>query len=175
MTPQQLWEHFPSLVAHFRSQRLTREDAEDVVQEALIAAVKKLHTFRGESALSTWLFAIAQRKFLVFLRKSRAQKRAGIEVPAVDVREEGEPGVVLKDTSAGPEEQSFDRQRYDAVRKEIPTLPERMRKALVLFVFGGRPYKEIARLLHCSVEEVSSLIHQARQKLRRADPGPRSG
>ncbi len=175
MTQEQLWKFFPGLVAHFRGLGLKPEDAQDVVQDAMVAAVQKLDTFRGEAALSTWLFAIAERQCLLFWRRARAQKRSGIEIPAVDSREEGEPGVVLADRSADPEEQSLDRERYDAVRGEIAKLPGRMREALVLFVYCGHPYKEIASRLQRPVNEISSLIHQARQKLRRADSGPRSG
>jgi RNA polymerase sigma-70 factor (ECF subfamily) len=169
-----LWAFFPSLVVHFRKQGLSLEDAEDLVQETLLAAVTKLHTFRGDSRLSTWVFSIAKRKCLLFWRYRRAQKRTAVEVSTAVALEDAEPGAVAIDPAAGPERHSLDRERYRAVRDEIPRLPEKIREPLLLAV-RGVPYKDIARRLRCSVNEVASRIHQARRKLRRVDPGAVTG
>jgi RNA polymerase sigma-70 factor, ECF subfamily len=175
VTADQLWEFFPDLVARFRRQGLTLEDAMDLAQTTLLEAVKNLSTFREDSTLSTWLFGIAKRQCSHFWRRARAKKRQGTEVPAVEELQDGEPGAVLKAETADPQTWTLLRERYVAVREAISTLSPRMAEALVMHVDGGHSYKEIAAHLDCKVNDVSSLIHQARKKLRRVDPGPSSG
>jgi RNA polymerase sigma-70 factor (ECF subfamily) len=172
VTADQLWEFFPGLVARFRKQGLSPEDAKDLAQTTLLQAVRNLSTYRGEAQLSTWLFAIAKRQLALFRRRARTQKREGTEVPVVEEKQEGEPGEVLQDEGADPRTHTLDRERYAAVREAVPTLSPRMAEALVMHVVGGHTYKEIAVHLDCAVNDVSSLIHQARGKLRRVDPGP---
>lgn len=163
----QLWKYFPSLVAHFRKQGLSLEEAEDVVQDAMVAAVENLSSFREEALLSTWLFGIAKRKCLMLWRRQRAQKRDGVQVPLLDKGEDGEFGEILADSAVDAEQKVLVVERYRAVREEIPKLPPRMRVALILFAVRGLTYKDIAAQLQCEVNDVSYLIHQARQKLRR--------
>ena len=170
-----LWEFFPRLVAKFRRQGLSSEDAKELAQTTLLEALENLPTFREDAKLSTWLFGIAKRQLLQFWRRARALKRQGSEVPAVEEKRDGEPGEVLKDRAADPRTRTLDRERYAAVRQAILTLPPRMAEALTMYVDGGHSYKEIAVHLDCKVNDVSSLIHQARSKLRRVDPGPPSG
>ncbi len=163
----QLWKYFPSLVAHFRKQGLSLEEAEDVVQDAMVAAVENLSSFREEALLSTWLFGIAKKQCLMFWRRQRAQKRDGVQVPLLEEGEDAEFGKMLADSAVDAEHRALAMERYRAVRKEIPKLPRRMKTALILFAVRGLPYKDIAAQLQCEVNDVSYLIHQARQKLRR--------
>jgi RNA polymerase sigma-70 factor, ECF subfamily len=131
-------------------------DAEDLLQEIFLAAHRKLDTFRGESALGTWLYRLATNLCLDHLR-SRAGRSNQVTDPLDD-----EAGVF--DASAGS---LADRTvtKMD-LERALARLPEGCRAAFVLHDVEGLEHREVAEVLGIAEGTSKSQVHKARLKLR---------
>jgi RNA polymerase sigma-70 factor (ECF subfamily) len=132
-------------------------DADDLTQEAFIQAFRKLATFRGESALSTWLHRVAVNTALMHFRRNPPLKTS-LDEPAdseLSKREFGRQDERLK--------HSLDR---IALTRALDALPSGYRTIFELHEIGGYGHREIARLLRCSVGNSKSQLHKAKQKIR---------
>jgi RNA polymerase sigma-70 factor, ECF subfamily len=146
-------------------------DAEDLTQEAFLQMFRKIGTFRGESAFSTWLHRLAVNLVLMRLRKKSLPTSSLDESPTQDpddsrVREFGGPDLVL--TGA------VDRL---ALEKAVKALPAGYRMIFYLHDVEGYEHKEIAGIVGCSVGNSKSQLHKARMKLRellQMSPSPAS-
>ena len=134
-------------------------EAEDLTQEAFLQLFRKISTFRGESAFSTWLHRMAVNVVLMRLRKK------GLPVVPLEDTMEGEeetpkkePGA-LDPSLAG----SIDRLELD---RAIGSLPPGYRTIFVLHDVEGYEHNEIAGLVGCSIGNSKSQLHKARMKLR---------
>jgi len=135
-------------------------DAEDLTQEAFLQMFRKIGTFRGESAFSTWLHRLAVNLVLMRLRKKSLPTSSLDESPTQDpddsrVREFGGPDLAL--TGA------VDRL---ALEKAVQALPAGYRMIFYLHDVEGYEHKEIAGIVGCSVGNSKSQLHKARMKLR---------
>jgi RNA polymerase sigma-70 factor (ECF subfamily) len=128
-----------------------RDWAEDVVQETLLAAVRALPAFRGDSKLSTWLISILRNQAFL-ARRSRRRWPA----PLADEVER---------SRAAPEPDGRDERLAEIVAR-MRELPEDLRLPLVLFHLEGMPYAEIARAMDCPVGTVRSRLFEARDRIR---------
>jgi len=132
-------------------------DADDLTQEAFIQAFRKLATFRGESALSTWLHRVAVNTALMHFRRHPAP-HASLDQPADGEsakREIGQHDHRLND--------SLDR---IALSRALEALPAGYRTIFELHEIGGYGHREIAKLLRCSVGNSKSQLHKAKQRIR---------
>lgn len=132
-------------------------DADDLTQESFIQAFRKLATFRGESALSTWLHRVAVNTALMHFRRHSALK-SSLDQPAdseLSKREFGRHDERLK--------HSLDR---IALTRALEALPSGYRTIFELHEICGYGHREIARLLRCSVGNSKSQLHKAKQKIR---------
>jgi RNA polymerase sigma-70 factor (ECF subfamily) len=135
-------------------------EAEDLTQEAFLQLFRKISTFRGESAFSTWLHRLSVNVVLMHLRKK------------------GLPVVSLEETTQGGEEDapkkdigaedlrlagSIDRLR---IQKAVDDLPPGYRTIFLLHDVEGYEHNEIAGLVGCSIGNSKSQLHKARMKLR---------
>jgi len=133
--------------------------AEDLTQDAFLQVFRKLSTFKGNSALSTWLYRIAVNTVLMHFRK-KALKQVSLDEPsshdAKQVRREygGRDGRL-----AG----SVDR---IALTRAIKDLPAGYRRIFLLHEVEGYEHQEIARLLDCSVGNSKSQLHKAKLRIR---------
>ena len=135
-------------------------EAEDLTQEAFLQFHRKIATFRGESALSTWLHRLAVNVVLMHLRKKGLQLISLDEVmePAPDLRPGrsfGTPDLILSGT--------IDRL---VLQRAVEDLPAGYRLIFVLHDIEGYEHNEIATLLDCSIGNSKSQLHKARLKLR---------
>jgi RNA polymerase sigma-70 factor, ECF subfamily len=131
-----------------------RSAAEDMAQEAFVKAFRALHTFRGESAFSTWLTAIALNVYRSWLRE-----RAPLAAEADLTRLIGNGGDPLAGLQA--------RERAEAVRRAVLTLPPRYREPIVLFYFQEMDVSETARILGIPEGTLKARLHRGRELLRR--------
>jgi RNA polymerase sigma factor (sigma-70 family) len=140
------------------------EDAEDVAQEVFIQVYRSISSFKGESRLSTWLYRIATTRALDLLRSRKSKKRAGIlqrlfgdnNEPIFELPDFNHPGVAM------------DRKENAAkLFKAISQLPENQRVAFTLHKLEDLSYQEISEIMKSTVPAVESLMHRAKQNLRK--------
>ena len=163
------------------------QDAEDAVQETLVAAWRGLDGFQGRSSIRTWLYQIATRRCLNALRAdSRRRPRRAAAMPAVDLPEptghnevvwlEPYPDLLLEglpDHAPGPEARYETREAISlAFVTALQLLSPRQRAVLVLRDVLGFPAREAARMLDTTDESVTSALKRARATLRRQRPSP---
>jgi RNA polymerase sigma-70 factor, ECF subfamily len=134
-------------------------EAEDLTQEAFLQLFRKISTFRGESAFSTWLHRLAVNVVLMHLRKK------GLQQVSIDETEDSQGETVRRDYG----EQDFrllgsvDR---IGLSRAISQLPPGYRAVFVLHDVEGYEHNEIAEIMNCSVGNSKSQLHKARLKLR---------
>jgi RNA polymerase sigma-70 factor (ECF subfamily) len=144
--------------------RMVRDtaEAEDLTQEAFLLLIRKIHTFRGESAFSTWLHRLAVNLVLMRLRK-KSLPVVSIEA-ILDPDDESSPPRSLE--LGAPDlilEGVIDRIN---LQRCIQRLPAGSRKVFVLHDIQGYRHREIANLLGRSVGDSKSQLHKARKRLR---------
>ncbi len=127
-------------------------DAQDIAQEALIAAWQNLARFRAESLFSTWLYRIVTRRALNKVTRGRAAELADL----LD-------GVA--DPAPGPAAQAERNLAVDAVTDALAALPFPQRAVVILHHFEGLSYAEVAEVTHSSVPAVRSHLFRARRTL----------
>jgi RNA polymerase sigma-70 factor (ECF subfamily) len=140
-----------------------REDAEDVLQESLLAAARALPRFRGDSSIGTWLYTIA-RSFCI--KKRRKSVFAPAEV-SLDTEASVAAGGVA-DPSRGPDEALEASRLEAALEREIARLDRPYREVLLLRDVEGLSSAEVARVTGLSVAAVKTRLHRARARLREA-------
>jgi RNA polymerase sigma-70 factor (ECF subfamily) len=133
-------------------------DAEDLTQEAFLQLFRKIHTFRGESVFSTWLYRVSANVVLMRLRK-----KGLMEIPLENGDEEEDS--IQKEFGATDPVLSgtIDRMNLD---RAIGELPPGYRKAFMLHDVEGYEHHEIAEILGCSIGNSKSQLHKARMQLR---------
>lgn len=144
-----------------------REQAEDVVQETFLQALRHWDSFRGESDPGTWLFTIASRLCARFHRKRAGEPRELESLEALAERTFGEPQLMdprQEPVGAGLE-RFEERQRLEAA---IEALPEDFRLPLVLKETFGLDLETIGQALGIELGTVKSRLHRARVRLAAA-------
>lgn len=138
-------------------------DAEDVAQEAFVAAFQKLDTFRGDASFKTWLLAIAWRK-AIDRRKSvvRWMQRRAVARPD----EEKDPMENLPEPDRSQEQALIGSELHRELRSLIRALPRKLRDALLLAGSGEYSYEEIASMLAIPLGTLKWRVSEARRVLR---------
>ena len=157
-----LAEHAPRVARYALRMCRNRADAEEVVQETLIAAARTLATFRGDSAVSTWLYTIA-RSFCI------KQRRRGRSVRQADTSFDDPrslTALTLTDEDDQPDRALGDRELGEAVDEAIAALAPMYREVLILRDVEGLSAAEVAETLGVGVDAVKSRLHRARLAVR---------
>jgi RNA polymerase sigma-70 factor (ECF subfamily) len=136
-------------------------EAEDLTQETFVLLLRKIHTFRGESAFSSWLYKLTTNLVLMRFRKKVSQSESLDEISAnaesgETFSELGQPDLYLSGL--------FDRLNLQAA---IDLLPVGCKTTFILHDVEGYEHKEIAGILGCSVGNSKSQLHRARKRLRK--------
>lgn len=134
-----------------------RAAADDIVQDTFVEAMRSAHTFRGESALATWLCAIARRRVARHFEAERRQSQARAELEPVA---SGGPAGAGADLVLEVDDQ-------DELVRALGRLPVLHRQVLVLKYLDGLAVSEIAADLGRTAVQVQSLLQRARDGLRR--------
>ena len=135
---------------------LDRTDAEDLLQEIFLAAHRKLDTFRGESALGTWLYRLATNLCLDHLRS-----RSGRSNQLTDSLDD-EQGLFDTSTSSLAQQTVT---KMD-LERALARLPEGCRAAFVLHDVEGFGHQEVGTMLGISEGTSKSQVHKARMRIR---------
>jgi RNA polymerase sigma-70 factor (ECF subfamily) len=140
------------------------EDAEDIAQEVFVQVFQSIGSFKGESKFSTWLYRITVTKSLDHERKKKRKKRFAfirsifgeeneLQIQPPDFNH---PGVAL------------DKKENAAVLfRAISELPENQRVAFTLNKVEGLSYQEVSEIMKTTVSSVESLMHRAKNNLRK--------
>jgi RNA polymerase sigma-70 factor, ECF subfamily len=169
--------HRAALQLHCYRMTGSLQDAEDLVQETFMRALKNYGSFQGRSLLLTWLYRIATNVCLDMLRKRR-RRQLRPNGPASDPSEpvgapteellwlEPYPETKLIDTGDTPEERSLKRENISlAFLAMLQFLPPRQRAILILSDVLDWSAREVAESLATSVSSVESALHRARATL----------
>ena len=144
------------------------EDAEEVAQDALWTAARKIGTFKGESAFGSWLYRIAANAAYQKLRSRRAKSR---EIALDDVLpvlvEDGRHFEPMADWSERVAERALTGELREALERAIDSLPSDYRTALVMHDVEGLSNPDIAATLDISLPAVKSRVHRARLWVRK--------
>lgn len=142
-----------------------REDAEDIAQEVFVEVFKSIHTFKGNSKLSTWMYRISVNKSLEFIRKKNTKKRFafmqsifGNEIPIDKTSyftEMNHPGILLEN-----------KEKSETIFKAIHQLPDAQRIVFTLHKVDGLSYKEVSEITEKSISSVESLMFRAKKNLQ---------
>ncbi len=134
-----------------------REEAADAVQDALVSAYRAAHTFRGQSAVTTWLHRITVNACL-----DRARKAASRRTAPLAETERLEQLVEPHESAAAPAERG---DLHRELLQALSTLPPDQRAALVLVDMQGYPVAEAAEVLDVPVGTVKSRCARGRARL----------
>jgi RNA polymerase sigma-70 factor (ECF subfamily) len=130
-----------------------RDDASDVVQEAMIKAYRSLATYRSEAGFATWTARIVRNCALDELKRA--------------VRKHEEATEILPEAMGPSLDQPTEARELQAIMTEaIETLSDKLRDPLVLYDIEGYSYDEIASLLEINLGTVKSRLNRARETLR---------
>jgi len=143
------------------------QDAEEVAQDALWTVVRKIHTFKGESAFGSWVYRIAAN---TAYEKLRARRRTTNEIALDDVLPsldaDGRHFAPMEDWSSRVDELAVHGELRRELTAAIEALPPDYRTALVLHDVEGVANSEIAETLGVSLSAVKSRVHRARLFVR---------
>ena len=131
-------------------------EAEDLTQDVFVQVFRKLGSFRGESAFTTWLHRLTVNQVLMHFRKDHVRKE--------QLTEDGEmPVGIMLDRNRFNRPPVLDRLALD---EAIVQLPRGYRMVFVLHDVEGLGHSEIAALLSCSIGTSKSQLHRARLRMR---------
>lgn len=132
-------------------------EAEDLTQDVFIQLHRKIGSFRGDSAFTTWLHRLTVNQVLMHFRKRT--------VKFEKTTDEGEPPVQIVRGSESPRRMPV----VDkiAIENAIKELPNGYKNVFILHDIEGFEHEEVARILGCSVGTSKSQLHKARLKLRK--------
>ena len=133
-------------------------DAEDVVQDAFLQALRKLDTFQGNSKFYTWLFRIARNTALSKLR--RKKPTVSLDTTASQQR------LDFPDDGFGPSTEMERRERQAGLMRAMDQLSGEHREILILREMEEQNYETISEILELPVGTVRSRLHRARSQLK---------
>jgi RNA polymerase sigma-70 factor (ECF subfamily) len=145
-------EHSPRLFALARRMTGSPQESEDLLQDIFLQVYRKLDSYRGDAALGTWLYRLAIRQCLDFLRSRQGRMRAASR-PIED------------ESTLLPSTRETHGARID-IERAVARLPEGCRVAFVLHDVEGLEHKQIGEMLGVSESTSKSQVFKARSKLR---------
>lgn len=133
------------------------DSADDLTQEISIRAFQAFDSFRGEASAFTWLYRIAIHVVLRH-RERRVRESVPMESPEV--------AALPADDRACPEASALKADLRPVVRAALERLPDELRTTLILQLYEGLKYREIAEALNIPIGTVKSRLNSAMQRLR---------
>jgi RNA polymerase sigma-70 factor (ECF subfamily) len=151
--------HRPAVFRAILAALGTREGADEVAQEAFVAAYRYLRDFREDASFKTWLLSIAWRKALTHRRSVRTFVSRFVQPPE-DVEWQ------IPAATRSQEQAVLDAELRDAIRRQIARLAPKLRDAMLLSASGDNSYEEIAAMLGIPVGTLKWRVSEARRQLK---------
>ena len=153
-------EHIDGLYGYALVLTRNRTDAEDLVQETYVRAIRAMGRLWDDSNVKGWLFTILRNVWLNELR----QRRKAAET--VDLEADERIANLADESMKSPHEAYVENLERRHVREALQKLPDEAREVILLREWEGLSYQEIATVLDCPVGTVMSRLARARAKLR---------
>ena len=139
--------------------------AEELAQEVFLRVYRSRETYRAEARFSTWLYRIATNLGVNHARDTRHERSAStIYLDETDTETGTTPDV--PDLTPSAEANILRRERMNAIRQHVLSLPERQQSAVLMHKYEGMDYKQIGEILKLSESATKSLLFRAYQTLR---------
>lgn len=144
-----------------------RDEAEDLAVEVFLRVYRAAKKYQAKAKFTTWLYKITTNLCLNEIRKKAKLQTVSLSKP-VSAGEEKEEELIEKIADAAPSPQQIleKKERNALIRKAIDSLPAKQRMATILQIYEGLSYKEISRILGCSVKSVERRLYWARTNLK---------
>ena len=151
------------------SLNLTRNqmDAQDVTQEVLLTLFRKIHTFQGKSAFSSWVYRITLNASYMKLRSKKKEPNVSIDELMPSFNGAGFQQEKIQDWSENTESLLFTNETRDVINKAIDLLPEKEKVVFLLRDVEGLSTEKAGEILDLTVPAVKSRLHRARLFLRK--------
>lgn len=159
-------DYAPRVYSMARRMVANDADAEDVTQEVLLQVVRKLPSFRGDSAFPTWLHRVTVNAALSHRRRQAVREEHGL-TRSLDAYGEDGPGA-HPGRELTPDDTALTREARQIIDRAVASLPAMYRDVFVLSDVEGLPNAEIADRLGMSLAAVKSRLHRSRAMLRDA-------
>jgi len=165
---------FETLVSRYEAKvyhlalRLTRSDmdAEEILQDAFMKVHDKVHTFRGDSKFSSWLYRVVANLAYMKLRKKKRDPSVSLE-DVMPVLQEDNASEPILDWSNRPDDELMAEETRQVLDEAIAKLPVKNRVVFLLRDVEGLTNKEVAEILQLTVPTVKSRLHWSRLFLRK--------
>jgi RNA polymerase sigma-70 factor (ECF subfamily) len=145
-------------------------DAEEVTQDVFLSICRKLETFEGRSALTSWIHRITINTALNKRRGKRQELETSLDAQLPTFKEdghrEGERAFVLADWSSTPDAELLSAETRRLLDRAIGDLPDASRAVLIMRDVEGLSNEEVAQALGESIASVKSRLHRARMAVR---------
>lgn len=135
------------------------QDAEDIMQDTFVAAMRKLHSLKNLQKTQAWLCKIAANKCKNYLKKSKPELVA--DESELDGSDCGNIGYAVS-----PEAAVIDESMRQSVRSIVDDLPDAQKAVICGFYFDCKSIKELSRQLNCKQNTVKSILHRSRKSIR---------
>jgi RNA polymerase sigma-70 factor (ECF subfamily) len=169
LTPERVFQDYAPRVYNLARRMLGNDaDAEDVTQDVLLQVVRKLNTFRGESAFPTWLHRVTVNAALALRRKRAVRQERQVSDPLESFLDDGHHAGPVRRWDVSPDQHALDEERQKLIEAAIAGLPEIYRDVYALADIEELGNAEIADMLGLSVPAVKSRLHRARLLMRQA-------
>jgi RNA polymerase sigma-70 factor (ECF subfamily) len=148
---------------------LTRNamDSEDVTQEVLLTLFRKIHTFQGRSAFSSWVYRITLNATYMKLRSRKKERSISIEELLPSFNGSGFQQEKIRDWSENTESLLFDNEVRETIQKAVSLLPDKERVVFLLRDVEGLSTENVSEVLELTIPAVKSRLHRARLFLRK--------
>ena len=148
---------------------LTRNqmDAQDVAQEVLLSIYKKIHTFQGKSAFSSWVYRITVNASYMKLRTKKKDPSISLDEMMPSFNSSGFQQEKLTDWSESTESLLFTNETKEVIEKAVALLPEKEKVVFLLRDVEGLSTERVSEILELTIPAVKSRLHRARLFLRK--------
>ena len=167
---EELFVRYHSMVFQLACRVLgDREEALDLCQEVFLTVYRKMHRFRGESSLKTWIYRITvNRAANRFRWWNRLRRRGTVSLDEhLSSTSELSHSDALESDGKSPEESLLLREERDQIERSLLELPIQQRVAVIMRDIDGLSYEEIADSMQVSLGTVKSRIARGREELKR--------
>ncbi len=167
---EEVFERFHSMVFQLACRVLgDREEALDLSQEVFLAVYRKMHRFRGEASLKTWIYRITVNRAANRCRWWNRLRRRGTVSLDEHLAKDSERSYseTLESGGSSPEESLLLKEERAQIERSLLQLPLTQRVAVILRDIDGLSYEEIADSMQVSLGTVKSRIARGREELKR--------